>query len=39
MEVLPKEKLFTKNAFHKGASVVALGFSKMWSVIDSSKVS
>lgn len=28
-----------KNVFHKGVSVVALGFSKMWSVIDSSKAS
>ena len=28
-----------KNVFHKGVSVVALGFTKMWSVVDSSKVS
>lgn len=36
--MLPKGKVY-KNVFHKGVSVVALGFRKMWLVIDSSKVS
>jgi hypothetical protein len=36
--VLPKEKLY-KNVFHIGVSVAALGCSKMWSGIDSSKAS